>query len=392
MLKQIFAVALMNLRSIPQRAGSSWVIVIGIAVTVAVLVSVLAMQVGFQKTLNNTGRPDRVLVLRGGSQGELSSTISRENTLTILDGAGVKHDADGKPIGSAEAVTIVALPQKSTGTAANVTLRGVGGKAFDLRPEVHLVDGRMFRPAVRELIAGKSANTQFKGLNVGDHIAFRDSDWTVVGLFESNGDSHESELLADNETVLSAFRRNLYQSVTVMLDSPDAFDRFKDALTTNPTLSVDVKREQDYYREQSQALDKLLNILTYWVGGVMALGAVFGALNSMYSAVSARTIEIATLRAIGFGATAVIISVFVEAVLLSVLGGALGAGAAWVFFNGNTVNTLGGDFRQVVFHLTVSFPLLVNGVVWACVIGVIGGLLPAIRAARLPVATALRAG
>ncbi|MFI4980493.1 MAG: ABC transporter permease [Nevskiales bacterium] len=391
MFKQTAAITSMNLRAIPQRLGTSWVIVIGIAVTVAVLVSVLAMAQGFKKTLASTGRPDRAIVLRGGSNAELSSTLSRENTLTIMDAAGVKKDADGKPLASAEMVAVVALPQRKTGTAANVTLRGVGPKAFELRPEIHLVAGRMFQPAVRELIVGKSATAQFKGAEIGSRIAFRDSEWTVVGEFESNGDAHESELMGDIETVLSAFRRNLFQSVTVLLDSPEAFTAFKDKLTTDPTLTVDVKREAEYYAEQSKQVSKLLNFLAYFVGGFMAVGAIFGALNTMYSAVSARSLEIATLRAIGFGAGAVVVSVFVEALLLSLLGGVIGAGVAWLVFNGNTVNTLGSNFTQVVFHLTVTPGLLLGAIFWACVIGVVGGLFPAIRAARLPVATALRA-
>lgn len=391
MFKQTAAVTAMNLRSIPQRIGTSWVIVIGIAVTVAVLVSVLAMVAGFSKTLANTGRPDRAIVLRGGSVAELSSTISRDNTITIMDAPGVKKDADGKPIASAEMVAVVALPQRKTGTAANVTVRGVGTKAFELRPEIHIVAGRMFQPAVRELIVGKSALTQFKGTEIGSHLTFRNTDWTVVGEFESNGDAHESELMGDIETVLSAFRRNLFQSVTVLLESPAAFSHYKDVLTTDPTLTVDVKREPDYYAEQSKQLNKLLNFLAFGVGGIMAIGAIFGALNTMYSAVSARSLEIATLRAIGFGSGAVVVSVFVEALLLSLLGGLVGAVAAWLFFNGNTVNTLGANFTQVVFHLTVTPHLLLSGIIWACVIGVCGGLFPAIRAARLPVATALRA-
>ena len=391
MFKQMAAITSMNLRAIPQRMGTSWVIVIGIAVTVAVLVSVLAMVAGFSKTLSSTGRADRVIVLRGGSVAELSSTISRDNTINIMDAPGVKKDADGKPIASAEMVAVVALPLKKTGTAANLTVRGIGPKAAVLRPEIHLVAGRMFQPAVRELIVGRSAEAQFQGVGIGSHITVRNSEWTVVGEFESGGDAHESELMGDIETVLSAFRRNLFQSVTVMLDSPEAFAQYKDKLTTDPTLTVDVQREPDYYAAQSKQLNKLLNFLAFGVGGIMAIGAIFGALNTMYSAVSARSLEIATLRAIGFGAGAVVVSVFVEALLLSLVGGLIGAAAAWLFFNGNTVNTLGANFTQVVFHLTVTPHLLVSGIIWACVIGVLGGLFPAIRAARLPVATALRA-
>lgn len=391
MIKQIVAVTSMSLRSLPQRVSTAWVIVIGIAVTVAVMVSVLAMATGFQHTLKGTARADRAIVLRAGSQAELESTIDRENAQTIMDAPGVRQDEAGRPIASAEAVVIVALPQKKDGADANVTLRGVGPNAMKLRPEMHLIAGRMFRPAVRELIVGKSAVAQFKGLELGSRIAFRNSEWTVVGIFESGGDAHESELQGDAETVLSAYRRNGFQSVTAMLDSAAAFDRFKGALTTDPSLKVGVQREADYYAAQSRNLSKLLNLLAYFVGGIMALGACFGALNTMYTAVSTRTREIATLRAIGFSGTPIVISVLVESLLLAIVGSAIGSAAAWVFFDGNTVNTLGAGFTQVVFHLTVTVSLLVTGVFVACTIGMLGGLLPAIRAARQPIATALRA-
>ena len=391
MIKQIVAVTSMNLRSLPQRISTAWVIVIGIAVTVAVMVSVLAMAAGFQRTLKGTARADRAIVLRAGSQAELESTIDRGNAQTIMDAPGVRKDDAGRPVASADAVVIVSLPQKKDGSDANVTLRGVGPNAMKLRPEMHLIAGRMFRPAVRELIVGKSAVAQFKGLELGDHVAFRNSDWTVVGIFESGGDAHESELQGDVETVLSAYRRNGFQSVTVMLDSASAFERFKDALTTDPSLKVGVQREADYYAAQSRNLSKLLNLLAYFVGGIMALGACFGALNTMYTAVSTRTREIATLRAIGFSGAPIVISVLVESLLLAIVGSAIGSAAAWTFFDGNTVNTLGAGFSQVVFHLTVTASLLVTGVFVACTIGMLGGLLPAIRAARQPIATALRA-
>ena len=393
MFKQRFAITGLNLRSLPQRLGASAVIVVGIAVTVAVLVSVQAMALGFQKTLGHTGRPDRAIVLRGGSEAELNSTMTRDNALTIVDAPGIRKDTDGKPLATAEAVAIIALPMKSTGTAANVTVRGVGPKGFAVRPEIHIVAGRMFQPAVREIIVGTSAQKQFKGLELNAHIAFRDSDWTVVGVFESGGDAHQSELMGDVETVLSAFRHNLFNSVTVLLDSPAAFAAFKDRLTTDPTLTVEPQTEPEYYAKQSAQLSTILDFVAYFVGGVAAIGAMVGALNTMYTTVAARSLEIATLRAIGFGAGSVVVSVLVEALLLALAGSAVGAVASWIFFNGNTVNTLNNaTFSQVVFQLNVGPELLLGGVVWALVIGAIGGLFPALRAARLPVATALRAG
>jgi putative ABC transport system permease protein len=391
MLRQIRAVTWMNLRSIPQRFGASSVIVVGIAGVVAVLISVLAMATGFARTVAGTGSESRAIVLRGGSDSELASTLTRDATLTIMDAPGIRKDSAGKPIASAEAVVIVDMPKKSNDSGANVSIRGVGAAGMALRPEIHVVTGRMFQRGLRELIVGKGAQAQFKGLDVGSHIALRGSDWSIVGAFESNGDSHESELLADGETVLSSYRRNLYQSVVAQLNSKNAFDAFKTSLTTNPQLSVDVMREHDYYAHQSQRMSNVLSFVAYFVGGIMAVGALFGALNTMYSAVSVRSREIATLRAIGFGASAVVLSVLIEAMLLSVVGALIGAGLAWAFFNGNVVSTLGSNFTQVVFRLAVDPALVVLGVVWACAIGLVGGLFPAIRAARLPVATALRA-
>jgi putative ABC transport system permease protein len=392
MFGQIAAVTIMNLRNIPSRLGSSLVIVIGIAGVVGVLISVLAMAIGFQQAVNNTGRPDRAIVLRGGSHSELASTLSREQALTILEAPGIRRSADGKPIGSAEAMIVLNLPKKGINSEVNVTLRGIGPAGFAVRPEMKITAGRMFQPAVRELIVGKAAAAQFGGVDIGSHIALRDSDWTVVGQFESGGDAHESELMADAETLLSAGRSNLFRSVTVLLDNPDAFDRFKDALTTNPALTVDVTREPEYYASLSKSLNRVLTFVAYGVGGIMAVGALFGALNTLYSAVSARAVEIATLRAIGFGALPVVISVFIEALLLSFTGGVIGAAIAWTFFNGNAASTLSGNFTQIVFHLTIGLDTILFGILWACAIGMLGSLFPALRAARLPVAAALRAG
>lgn len=392
MLQQTFAVTAMGLRGLPSRFGNSLVIVIGIAGVVAVLVSVLAMSTGFRKTVANTGAEDRAIVLRGGSNAELSSALSREQAQTIMEAEAVQRDEGGRPLASAEAVVIVNLPTRADGSDANVTLRGVGPQGLALRPEITLVEGRLFESAVREVIVGRAALAQFEGLSLGGQVDFRDSAWTVVGIFESGGDARESELIADAETVLSAYRRNGFQSVTARLVEPAAFDAFKTALTTDPTLSVDVQRERDYYAEQAQQLTRLLDFLAVFVGGIMAVGAMFGALNTLYSAVSARSLEIATLRAIGFSAGPVVVSVMVEALLLALLGGVLGALLAAALFNGNVVNTLGSNFSQVVFQLDVSPALIQLGVVWALVIGAIGGLLPALRAARLPVVTALRAG
>jgi len=390
-IKQLFAVIQMSLQTLPQRMGASSVIVIGIAGVVAVLVSVLAMGAGFRHTLADTGRPDRVIILRGGSDAELNSNLTRADVDTISNAPGLAKDSQGKALLSSELVTVVNVPKIDTGTDANVTLRGVGLKLAEVRPELKIIAGRMFRPAVRELIAGSGAAKQFRGLVAGSVLHLRNADWTVTGVFTSNGDVHESELLADVDTVGSSIERNGYSSAVGLLTSADEFPKFKDALTTDPQLKVDVQREPDYYAAQSKQLSQIINVVGKTVAIIMAIGAMFGALNSMYSAVAARGLEIATLRAIGFGALPVLLSVMIEALLLSLLGGVIGASLAWLFFNGHSVSTLGGAFAQVVFQLTVTRALIVTGIVWACVIGVLGGFFPAVRAARLPVAAALRA-
>jgi putative ABC transport system permease protein len=390
MFTQLAAVILTSLQTLPQRVGASSVIVIGIAGVVAVLVSVLAMGAGFQHTLAGTGRLDRVIILRGGSDAELNSNLTRSDIATISNAPGLAKDADGKALLSSELVTVVNVPKIDTGTDANVTLRGVGLALAAVRPELKVVDGRMFHPAVRELIAGVGAAKQFRGLAVGSVLHLRNADWTVTGLFTSNGDVHESELLADVDTVGSAVERNGYSSAVGLLTGAAQFTQFKDALTTDPQLKVDVQREPDYYAAQSKQLTLIINRVGKTIAIIMAVGAMFGALNSMYSAVAARAMEIATLRAIGFGALPVLLSVMVEALLLSLLGGIIGASLAWAFFNGHSVSTLGGAFAQVVFQLRVTDTLIITGIVWACIIGLLGGFFPALRAARLPVAEALR--
>lgn len=391
MFRQVRAVTLMNLKSVPLRLGTSLVIVIGIAGVVGVLVSVLAMSTGMVKTMKNSGRDDRVVVLRNGSTSETGSVIARNAARLILDSAGVKRDAVGNPIGSAESLRLLSLYTRGDNTEVNVVLRGVGPQVAALRPEFKLIEGRMFKPAVNEVIVGRAAARLYKGVAIGEKIITRNATWTVVGVYSSGGDSHESEAMADTETLLSAEKRGGYQSVTVMLESPAAFQKFKDALTSNPALAVDVTPEREYFAQRSKSISRVISVVAYVVGGIMAIGAIFGALNTMYSAVSARLREIATLRAIGFGATAMVVSVLAEALLLAGIGGAIGAALAWLFFNGHSVSTGGAGTGQLIFELSVSPQLVIVGILWACAIGLLGGLFPAVRAARLPVATALRA-
>jgi putative ABC transport system permease protein len=391
-LSQIVAVSAMNIRSLPQRVGTSSVVVIGIAGVVAVLISVLAMSTGFVRTLQKTGPENRAVVVRTGSSAELVSVLTNDAALAIADSAGIKKGTNGRPLASPEVLLIVNLHKKD-GAEASAPFRGFSQDGFAVHPEIKITSGRVFKPGVNEMIVGKSAQRLYQELDMGSQIKLRGTTWTVVGIFESNGSARQSELIADAQTLNSAYQRGGgMQSVWVVLNPNGGFQTFKDSITTNPQLQVDVSTEKDFGTQQSDQISKILSIVAYVVGGIMAVGAIFGALNTMYSAVSTRSREIATLRAIGFGPVPVVVSVFVEALLLSLIGGAVGASIAWLLFNGHSVDTVGGGFAgQLIFDLAVTPGLVALGIVWACAIGVIGGLFPAIRAARLPVAEALRA-
>ena len=388
--RQTLAVTGIGISSLPQRWGASSVIVIGIAGVVGVLVAMLAMGEGFKATLNRTGSDDSAIILRGGSQSETNSVITREQVPLISSLAGIAHGSDGRPLVSAEASQVVNLVTKSDGTDANAQLRGVGDNGWALRPKVRLVEGRKFNPGMRELVVGKGAQGQYVGLDVGKQIELANQQWTIVGAFES-GDSHDSELWADTETLSSTYQRTSYQSVTAKLGGKDGFQQLKAAMAADPRLKLDVQTTRDYYGKQSEGLTKVIAILGTVVGTIMAIGAVFGALNTMYAAVAGRAREIATMRALGFSGMPVVIAVMLETMLLALLGGVLGAAVAWLLFNGYSVSTLGANFSQVMFQFRVSPELVWNGMKWALGIGLVGGLFPALRAARLPVTEALRA-
>ncbi len=384
---QVGAVTAMNLRTIPQRLASSCVVVVGIAGVVAVLVSVLGITTSLEETLVSTGRSDRAIVLRGGANAEVSSGLSVDETLAIIDAPGIARTADGNAAATVDMVTGVDL-EKPDGAAAAISLRGMSAQALSVRPEIELAAGRLYEPGLRELIVGASVQDEFAAVAIGDSVALRESEWTIVGVFTS-GDALESGFLTDVDTLLSTYQRTGGSSVTVLLESEDAFDEFRDALTSNPLLSVDVLREVEYYRRQSEGVGDILDVVTTFIAGIMAVGALFAALNTMYAAVSSRAVEIATLRAIGFGPSGVVASVLVEALLLSVAGALLGAAIAWALFSGTTIN-MGSVVSSIVFRLEVSGGLVAQCIAWACGVGLLGGLLPAVRAARLPVATAIR--
>ncbi|HEY2347192.1 MAG TPA: ABC transporter permease [Xanthomonadaceae bacterium] len=392
MIKQVISIAALNLRNIPQRWASSLVIVIGLGGVVAVFCALLAMSSGFTSTLESTGSKDNALIVRGGSQAELNSALLLDDATLIKLAPGIRKGADGKPLASAEILVITELLRKGdTKNGANVTLRGVQPDAFALRPKLHIVAGRNFKPGLRELIVGEGVIRQFGGAELGKTIRMRGSEWTVVGIFES-GDSHDSEIWTDSEVAQSTFNRRSYSSVLVGLENPAAIDTLRKALKADPRLNTDVEIEQEYFSDQTKQFRRTIGVLAGVVTFIMALGAIFAALNTMYAAVAARSKEIATLRAIGFGGFAVLVSVMIEAVALSLVGGLFGAAAAYVLFNDVSLSTLGQNFTQVVFAFKVTPALVVTGLVIAMIVGFVGGLLPAVRAARMRVTDALRAG
>ncbi|MEX0976132.1 MAG: ABC transporter permease [Woeseia sp.] len=390
-LKQIVAVTALNIRNLPQRFSSSLVAVVGIAAVVLVFAAVLSMAKGFERTMINAGSEDTAIVLRSGSSAELNSGLSNEQMLIVANAPGVLKDGDS-PVLSAELYVVVDVRKKSTNEDANVPLRGVQSAAFDVRDNVRMSEGRMFEPGRNELIVGRAAQQQFAGLDVGSTIAFGQTDWSIVGAFEADGSVSESELWTDVRVLQGVYRRgNSYQSVRVRLQSPDSLPILEAALKEDPRIDPDVLSERAYYSSQAEGLSNFIRLIGYPLTILMSIGAVFGALNSMYSSISARGKEIATLRALGFGPFAVMMSTIIESVLLAFAGGILGGLLAYVVFNGFQVSTLNGaSFSQVVFNFAVTGDLLLQGLVAALIIGFIGGLFPAIRAARLPVAQALR--
>ncbi len=390
-LSQIFIVSIFNLRNLKERMGSSLSTIVGIAGVVLVFVAVLSIAAGFTRTLASTGDAESVIVMRSGATDEMSSGLSGDQARIVGDASGVLQGENG-PVSSPELYVIVDVPKVGTGTPANVPLRGVSAPAFDVRRDIEIVEGRMFEPGRSEIIVGQAASNQFVGLKLGDENRWGENDWKVVGIFTTGGTVEDSEIWTDAKVLQPAYRRgNSYQSVHVRLESAGAYDSFKDALTTDPRLNVKVDKKADYHAGNSIVFGAMIKGLGMAIGILMGFGAVFGALNTMYTAVSARTREIATLRALGFGSGPVVISVLVESLVLALIGGAIGAALAYVVFNGFQAATMNWQtFSQIAFAFAVTPPLLVGGLIYAVVMGFVGGLFPAIRAARLPVATALR--
>lgn len=388
---QVAALIAFGVRTLPARKGSAAAAAFGIAGVVAVLVGVLSIGEGFKKVMTETGGEDMAIVLRAGADSEMTSVLSGDTT-GILEGAPGVARANGKALVSPELFVIVDLPKRSTSTDANVPMRGVKEAAFAVRPQVRIVEGRMFGWGRNEVIVGRGAHSEFQKTDIGTQLKFGENVWTVVGIFEAGGGISESELWADSAVLAPAYRRgNTYQTALVKLASAGVFQKFKDALTSDPRLTPKVMRETEYYAGQSRALRLLVTGLALVVCSLMGLGAIFGALNTMYTAVSSRAREIATLEALGFGGAAVMVSVIAEAMLLALAGGVIGAAAAYLAFDGFRTATMNWQsFSQVTFAFDVNARLVGFAILYALVIGLVGGLFPAIRAARMPVALALR--
>jgi putative ABC transport system permease protein len=390
-LGQTFAVTALNLRTIPQRLGSSGVAVVGIAGVVVVLVSVLSIAQGFTAAMQESGSPVRAIVMRSGADSEMTSGLGGREVDVIKQSPGLRRDGQGA-LASSELYVIIDIPKKSTNTPANVPMRGVDRTVLQVRDETSIVQGRMFEYGTNEVIVGRGAANQFAGLTVGSEIHSGQNTWRVVGMFEANGGVSETEIWCDSRVLQGAYRRgNTFQTVLARLDSTDSFTAFRDWLTSNPQVNVQVRRETEYYAQQSRALSTLIRSVGFGIAALMGIGAVFGAILTMYTAVSTRAREIATLRALGFNTTSVVVSVLTESLALAAIGGVIGGVAAYLAFNGYQTSTMNfSTFSQVAFAFRVTPQLLAMGLFYALVMGLIGGLFPALKAARQPIPQALR--
>jgi putative ABC transport system permease protein len=391
-LSQTFSVLALNILTIPARLSSSAVAIIGIAGVVVVFVSVLSIAAGFSAAMQGSGSPDRALVMRSGADSEMTSGFDGNEVEIIRQAPGIKREGQ-TPLVAGELLVVVDLPRKSAPDApSNVPVRGIEPASIRIRDQFSIVEGRMFGFGTNDVIVGRGAHGQFASMNVGDTIATGQNRWTVVGVFETDGGVAETEVWMDARTLQGAYRRgNTYQSVLARLDSRDSFDTFRDWLTANPQLNVAVRRENEYYVMQSEMLTNLIQTVGFGIAGLMGIGAVFGAILTMYTAVATRSREIATLRALGFNTGSVLVSILAESLVLGAIGGIIGGAVAYLGFNGYQTSTMNFQtFSQVAFAFRVTPELLGMGLFYALAMGLVGGLFPAIRAARLPIPTALR--
>jgi putative ABC transport system permease protein len=379
-----------NMRSMIVRKGTAAMTAGGIAMVVAVFVMTLAIAQGFRATLVASGSPGNAIVLRKSSTAETLSSLLRADVPIVESLPQVARGADGRPLASPELVTIIALPRQTDNQPANVPARGVGSKAFDVRDTLAFVEGRRFTPGTREINVGKLAVGRFKGLTLGSDVKFGSATWKVVGVFTADDASFESEVWGDIDLMMPAFQRYDYQSMTVKLADPAMFDSFKATVEDDPRLYLQPRREQDYYAEQSRAMTTVIRVFGAFVTLILSIGAVFGAMNTMYAAVAYRTREIGTLRALGFSRVRIVTAFLAESVALALVGGVLGCLLALPVHGLSTGTTNFSSFSEVAFKFRITPVLLGLGVVFSALMGAVGGLLPAIRAARIPVARALR--
>jgi putative ABC transport system permease protein len=380
-----------NFRSVKARWTSAIVAVLGIAGTVGVFVAMLSLARGFRATLVSSGSADNAMVMRAGATSEMTGGVGIDAVKILQDAPGIARSSDG-PLVTPEVVLVAPIPLISTGTDANVQIRGVSKNVLQIRNKVKIAEGRMFQPGLNEVIVGRNANKSYAGLTLGNTINLGNVRWAIVGIFDAGGSSFDSEVWGDAHLIGPAYNRpdTLFQSVTVHLTSPDSLQQFKDAVTSDPRLNVDVTREIEYYSKQSTRLTTLITVLGGLIAAIMAIGAVFGALNTMYSAVAERGREIATMRALGFGGPSVVFSFVIEALLIAFVGGLVGC-LVVLPLNGLTTGAMNlQTFSHVAFAFKITPELLVKGIIFALVMGFVGGLLPAVRAATRPVAQALR--
>ena len=390
LLLQVAAVTLMNLKSLPQRLWLSLSTVVAVALVVIVLLAFLAMGNGFQRTLASAGAEDVAVILRGGSQSEVNSVVTRDQVRLVEEAPGVAKNSDGQPLVSPELYLVVDGVKRSSQTKVNLPLRGIGQEGAAVRKGITIVAGRMFAAGSSEIVVGKALLREFEGFELGQTVTFGTGRWTVVGVFEAEGSVFESEIWADLPVVQSFFKRdNVFQTLRARLANPAALEGLERYVDTDPRLKLEAKSEAAYFAEQASRTSDLIHKLGWPLAIAMAFGALAGALNTMYSAVAVRATEIATLRAIGFGGLSAFVGTLVESLILAAIGGLIGAAATLLIFDGLSASTLGASFTQVVFRFQLTPALAAEGVILALVVGLIGGLFPAIRAARTPIVIGL---